>query len=120
MPSMHPRLPRWLRLTVILGVGVAALAGGLLAWRVATQPLVLRVAAGSIDGEATRLMEALASQLAARAAPVRLRVVDTGNPVDAAKALQAGTVELAVVRADAEDVPGAQAIVVLTHAVVML
>ena len=41
------------------------------------RPTTLTVAVGSLDGEATKLMSALASRLAAANAPVRLKLVET-------------------------------------------
>jgi len=65
-------------------------------------------------------MTAIASRLAETNAPVRLKVIDTGNVLDAAKASPAGNVDLAVVRGDIGDLPQARAVVVVTHAVVLV
>jgi hypothetical protein len=50
------RLPRWLRITLVFSLAGLAGAAGLLGYRYATRPAMLTVAAGSIDGDATRLM----------------------------------------------------------------
>jgi TRAP-type uncharacterized transport system substrate-binding protein len=65
-------------------------------------------------------MSAIASQLVTDSAPVRLKVVDTGNAVEAGKSFAAGKVDLAVVRGDVGDLSQAQAIVVLSHVTVLL
>jgi hypothetical protein len=43
------------------------------------------VAVGSIDGEAAKAMSALASELVSTNAPVRLKVIDSGTSLEAAK-----------------------------------
>ena len=114
------RLPRWLRATLV--VALAALAGGagLFAYRYVTNPTTLTVAAGSSDGDVPRFMMALASRMAAIDSGVRLKVVDKGTAWGAAKAFSAGEVDLAVVRADADDLSAAQTVVVFTRAVALI
>ena len=58
---------------------------GLLAYRYYTRPVTLTVAVGSIDGEAAKAMSALASELVSTNAPVRLKVIDSGTSLEAAK-----------------------------------
>lgn len=105
---------------MLLGVLACAVGVALVAYDRSTRPRTLSVAVGSADGEAARLMSALATQLASSNAPIRLKVVDTGSALDAAKALAEGKAELAVVRGDVEDLPGGRAVAVLTHGVVMV
>ena len=114
------KMPFWLRATSLLGVVVFCAGAALLGYRWFNHPVTLTVAAGSADGEAARAMSAIASQLVADGAPVRLKVVDTGNAVESAKSFAAGKVDLAVVRGDVGDLSQAQAIVVLTHVTVLL
>src|SRR5580693_1631396 len=113
-------LPIWLRL--ILVVGVIGLASGesLLAYRYYSRPTTLSVAVGSIDGEAAKAMSAIASRLASTDAPVRLKVVDSGTALEAANAFAAGKADLAVVRGDVGDLSQAQAVVVVSHVVVLI
>ena len=92
------RAPRWVRVTVILGLVAIACGAGLVAYRYSTQPTTLTVAAGSLDGDAPKLMQAIASRLNASNAPVRLKVVDKMTALDAAKAFSSGETDLAVVR----------------------
>jgi TRAP-type uncharacterized transport system substrate-binding protein len=78
------------------------------------------VAVGSIDGEAAKAMSEIASRLVTTNAPVRLKVVDSGTALEAAKAFAAGKVDLAVVRGDVGDLSNAQAVVVVSHMVVLI
>ena len=65
-------------------------------------------------------MSTIAGQLTADGAPVRLKVIDTGTSVESGKQFAAGNVDLAAVRGDVGDLSQAQAIVVLSHIVVVL
>lgn len=114
------RLPRWLRILLVLGLAILAAGGGLYAYRYATHPTTLTLAAGSGDGEAVRLMSAIAARLAATGAPVRLQVVDKGNALEAGKAFSTGETDLAVVRADSGDLSSAETVVVVTRAVALI
>jgi TRAP-type uncharacterized transport system substrate-binding protein len=113
-------LPLWLRFILLAGVIALASGASLLAYRYYTHPVMLSVAVGSIDGEAAKAMSAIASQLVSTNAPVRLKVVDSGTALEAAKAFAAGKVDLAVVRGDVGDLSQAQAVVVVSHMVVLI
>src|SRR5262249_4564085 len=76
--------------------------------------------AGSLDGEAVRLMTAIASRLASTKSQIRLKVVDAGTALEASKELSAGKVDLAVVRADFGDLSEARTVVLVTPSVVLL
>jgi TRAP-type uncharacterized transport system substrate-binding protein len=65
-------------------------------------------------------MSAIASRLVSTNAPVRLKVIDSGTALEAANAFSAGNVDLAVVRGDVGDLSQAQAVLVVTHAVVLI
>jgi len=114
------RMPIWLRFVVVAGVIVLVLGAGLFGYRWYSRPATLTIAVGSLDGEAARLVSALASRIAAVSAPIRLKLVETTNAVDAADLFAAEKVDLAVVRGDVGDLSQAQAVVVLAHAVVLL
>jgi len=114
------RLRRWVRIALVLGILVLASGGGFYAYRHATRPTTVTVAAGSSDGEAVRLMSAIASRMAATSASVRLNVLDKGNALDAVKAFSAGQADLAVARADIGDLSSAEMVVVVTRAVVLI
>ena len=117
---MSMKLPLWLRATLLIGIAVFAAGAGLLAYRYYTRPATLTVAVGSIDGEAAKAMSAIASELVSTNAPVRLKVIDSGTALEAANAFSAGKVDLAVVRGDVGDLSQAQAVVVVSHVVVLL
>lgn len=114
------RAPRSVRVTVILGFVAIACGAALVAYRYSTQPTTLTVAAGSLDGDAPKLMQAIASRLNATNAPVRLKVVDKTTALDAANAFSSGETDLAVVRADVGDLSQARAVMVVAQAVVLL
>jgi TRAP-type uncharacterized transport system substrate-binding protein len=113
-------LPLWLRFVLLVGIVGLVSGAGLLAYRYYTRPATLTVAVGSVDGEAAKAMSALAAQLAATNAPVRLTVVDSGTALEAANAFAAGKVDLAVVRGDVSDLSQAKAVVVVSHVVVLI
>jgi TRAP-type uncharacterized transport system substrate-binding protein len=113
-------LPLWLRFVLLVGIVGVVSGAGLLAYRYFTRPATLTVAVGSIDGEAAKAMSAIASQLTSINAPVRLKVIDSGTALDAANAFAAGKVDLAVVRGDVGDLSQAQAVVVISHVVVLI
>jgi len=113
-------LPLWLRFVLLAGVIALASGASLLAYRYYTRPVTLSVAVGSIDGEAAKAMSAIASRLVTTNAPVRLKVVDSGTALEAARAFAAGKVDLAVVRGDVGDLSQAQAVVVVSHMVVLI
>ena len=82
------KLPLWLRFILLLGLAALASGASLLAYRYYTRPTTLSVAVGSIDGEAAKAMSALASELVSTNAPVRLKVIDSGTSLEAAKAFR--------------------------------
>ena len=114
------RLPLWLRMVSLVGIVVLVTSAGLWGYRYATRPVTLSVAVGSIDGEAAKAMSAVASRLVSIDAPVRLKVVDTGTALEAAKAFSTGNVDLAVVRGDVGDLSRAQAVVVVSYVVALV
>ena len=117
---MSIKLPLWLRAVLLVGAVILATGGGLFAYRYFTRPTTLTVAVGSIDGEAAKLMSAMANQFALTGAPVRLNVIDSGTTLGAAEAFSANKVDLAVVRGDVGDLSQAQAVVVVSHMVVLV
>jgi TRAP transporter TAXI family solute receptor len=114
------RMPLWLRVISLLGVVLLCTAAGLYGYRWFNRPVTLTVSIGSIDGEGAKAMSAIASQLTADGAPVRLKVIDTGTSVESGKKFAAGEVDLAAVRGDVGDLSQAQAIVVLSHLTVLV
>jgi TRAP-type uncharacterized transport system substrate-binding protein len=114
------RLPIWLRVAVILALALLAAAASLFAYRWYVRPVTLSVAVGSFDGDAPKIISALASRLAVNNSPVRLKIVETSGPIESADAFSSGKTDLAVVRGDVGDLSQAQAIVVLGQAVALL
>jgi TRAP-type uncharacterized transport system substrate-binding protein len=112
--------PLWLRFVLLVGVVGLASGASLLAYRYFTRPVTLSVAVGSIDGEAAKAMSAIASRLVSDNAPVRLKVIDSGTALEAAKAFSTGKADLAVVRGDVGDLSQAHAVVVVSHVVILV
>jgi TRAP-type uncharacterized transport system substrate-binding protein len=108
-------LPLWLRFVFLVGVVGLVSGASLVAYRYYTRPVTLSVAVGSVDGEAAKAMSTIASRFVTTNAPVRLKVVDSGTAVEAAKAFAAGNVDLAVLRGDVGDLSQARAVVVVSH-----
>src|SRR3954452_4794163 len=117
---MSTKSPLWLRAVLLAGVVILAAGAGLFAYRYFTRPVTLTVAVGSIDGEAAKAMSEMASEFASTNASVRLRVIDSGTALEAAGAFSSGKVDLAVVRGDVGDLSQAQAVVVISHMVVLI
>ena len=113
-------LPRWIRIALVFGLLVFACVAGIYAFGYSTRPPTLTVAVGSADGEAVHLMSVIASRLAATNSPVRLRVVDKGDALEAIKAFSAGEMDLAIARADIGDLSSAAIVVVVARSVVLL
>ena len=62
----------------------------------------------------------IATRLTSAGAPIRLKVVDKGNALDAVKAFSSGETDLAVARADIGDLSAAEIVIVITRAVVLI
>lgn len=114
------RAPRWLRVILVAGLVSLACGASVLSYRYYQQPRTLSVAAGSFDGDAPKLMNAIAARLAAANASVRLKVVEKLTAVDAADAFAKGETDLAVVRADIGDLSSARAVMIVARAVVLM
>src|SRR5262249_60667366 len=65
------RLPRWLRVVLVLGLLLLTAGAGFFAYRYVTQPTTLTIAAGSLYGDVPRLLSALAAPRAAPHPPGR-------------------------------------------------
>ena len=114
------KLPTWLRVVLVAGVFVLATGAGLFAYRWYNKPVTLTIAVGSLDGEAGKVMSAIASRLVSMDAPVRLKAIETGSALEAANAFSSGKADLAVVRGDVGDLSQAQAVIVVAKAVALL
>jgi hypothetical protein len=82
--------PFWGRVLLLAGILGLVLGGGLLTWRYIERPTVLKLAVGSIDGEAGKTASIIASHFATRKSPIRLDFETFGNAVDAGKAFSSG------------------------------
>jgi hypothetical protein len=114
------KMPFWIRIVMVIAALVLAAGGGLFGYRYWTHPVTLTVAVGSIDGEASKAMSAIASRLVSTNAAVRFKVVDTGTALEAAQAFAAGKVNLAVVRGDVGDLSQGGSVVVVAHVVALI
>ncbi len=114
------RLPRWMRIVLLGCLTVFAVGLGLYTYHSMTQPRVLTVAAGSVDGEAAAVMSTIASRLASTKAPIRLKVIDAGSALEAVKVFAAGKADLAIARGDLGDLSAARAIVLVANMTVLL
>ena len=114
------RLPRWARVFLVIGLILFACGACVFVFRFATHPVTLTVAVGSIDGDAPKLMSAIAARLASTNSSIRLKIVDKGNALDAVSAFSSESADLAVARSDIGDLSSARAVVVMTHAVVLV
>lgn len=125
-PASRRAWPRRLRLMVrnawLLGLAATLLVAGLVAVSLylAARPIPLRVAVPYGDGEDMRMMQAIAQQFARDRASVRLRPVATGGPLQSAAELDAGRVDLAIVRADIGLPKEGQTVAVLRHNLVVV
>ena len=112
--------PTWVRIALVVGALVLITGTGLLAYHWYYRPTILNVAVGSLDGEAGRIVSAIASRLAVTNASVRLNVIETPSAGEAANAFSSGKTDLAVVRADVGNLSQAQAVIVVAQAVALL
>jgi TRAP-type uncharacterized transport system substrate-binding protein len=83
-------MPSWLRIILVAGLVVLVTATGLFGYRWYYRPTTLTVAVGSLDGEAARIVSAIAGRLAATNAGVRLNVIETSSALEAANAFSSG------------------------------
>ena len=120
MKAFQKALPLWVRAVLLAGVLCIVVGAGLIAYRLHLRPTTLTIAVGSFDGEAKQTASIIAGRLATINSPVRLKVENSGNVLDAVKAFAAGTADLAVVRADVGDLSQARTVALTAHGVVMI
>src|SRR6059058_2003219 len=113
-------LPGWLRVLVLVIVVVVVTVAGLFAYRWYSRPATLSIAVGSLDGEAVRIVTAIAGRFAEKSAPVRLNMVETQGATESAVGFSSGKTDLAIVRGDVGDLSRAQAVIVVARAVALL
>jgi TRAP-type uncharacterized transport system substrate-binding protein len=120
MDRFHKTLPVWVRAVLLVGLVCLVAGAGLVAYRYYQRPKTLTVAVGSFDGEARQAAQLVAGHLATTNSPIRLKIENAGNVLDAAKAFAEGKADLAVVRADVGDLSQARAVAVMAEGVVMI
>jgi ABC-type nitrate/sulfonate/bicarbonate transport system substrate-binding protein len=120
MKAFQIALPFWVRVVLLAGVLCIVAGAGLISYRLYLRPTTLTIAVGSFDGEAKQIASVIAGRLATTDSSVRLKVENSGNVADAAKAFAAGTADLAVVRADVGDLSQARTVALTAHGVVMI
>jgi TRAP-type uncharacterized transport system substrate-binding protein len=114
------RIPQWAR-ALLVGCFVVLVTGaGLFTYKYFTAPKTMTVAAGSSDGEAVRLMSAIAVQLTKTSSRIRLKIVDSGSTLRAAQDFSAGKADLAIIRADLGDLSAARTVVRVTYGVALI
>ena len=120
MKDLQIALPLWVRAILLAGVFCLLAGAALVSYRYYMRPTTLTVAVGSFDGQAQKIASIVAGRLATSNSPVRLKVDNSGNALDAAKAFAADSADLAVVRADAGDLSQARTVALTAHGVVMI
>ncbi len=113
-------LPRWLRLILFVLLLSMAAAVGLYGLRQAAKPATLKLAMGSIDADAVRVMTTVGNRLSSTGSPVRIQILEKPTPAEAAEAFSAGEADLALLRGDAEETGRARAVVQLINLVVTI
>ncbi|HEU0083625.1 MAG TPA: TAXI family TRAP transporter solute-binding subunit [Bradyrhizobium sp.] len=113
-------LPGWLRIALVAGIVVLVAGVGLFAYRWYTRPTTLSIAVGSLDGEAARIITAIAGRFTEKNAAVRLNIVEMAGAAESAAAFASGKTDLAIVRGDVGDLSKAQAVIVAARAVALL
>jgi TRAP transporter TAXI family solute receptor len=117
---MASRISQGLRAALVGCLVVAATATGLFAYRYLTQPKILTIAAGSVEGESARLITAIEGRLTKSDASIRLKIVPSGSILEAAKAFSSGEADLAIVRADLADASKARTVLLVSYGVLMI
>ncbi len=105
-------MQRILLLAIALGTGLAALA--IVGFYFYERPTFLRVAVAR-GGEQQRLLVALNQEFVRTHADLRLRLVPTADERAAAKSMEDGKVDLAVVRSDVAMPTDASTVLILAH-----
>jgi TRAP-type uncharacterized transport system substrate-binding protein len=120
MKLFHMALPLWVRVILLAGLFCFSAGAGLVSYRFYLRPTTLTIAVGSFDGGAKQAASIIAGHLATIDSPVRLKVENADNVLDAAKAFAAGSADLAIVRADVGDLQQARTVALMAHGVVMI
>jgi len=120
MKALHRALPFWARITLLAGVVGVVAGAALISFQLYRRPAVLTLAVGSSDGDARQIASLLAGRLATTNSPVRIRIENAGNALDAAKLFAVRKVDLAIVRADAGDLHEGRAVALTARGVLTI
>lgn len=120
MRAIHRSLPFWGRVTLLVGVFGIAAGAGLACYQFYRRPAVLTLAVGSSDGAGRQIASLIAGRLATANSPVRIKIENSGNALDAARAFATGAADLAIVRADAGDLHDGRAVALTARGVLMI
>jgi uncharacterized protein len=111
----------WIERVVFVLLLMVAGVGLWFGYQFSSRPIELRVAVGPPEREDHALLTGLARRLADTKASVRLQVVSQPGSVEAARALDRGEVDLAVIRADVSVPNSARALAIMQkHAVIVV
>jgi TRAP-type uncharacterized transport system substrate-binding protein len=114
-------IPFWLRLTIVISVVCVVLGGVLAAYRLYMRPTVLTLAVGSLDGESERIASLLAGHIAAsNTSSVHIKVINANDILAASNDFREGKTDLAVVRADIENLPRARTVALVARAAAVI
>src|SRR3984957_580941 len=114
------RSPRQQTMFVILA-GILAIVGAVAgAYYFAMRPVTLRVAVGPANSDDLKVVQALTQAFAQKHGYVRLRPIQTDGATESAKALENGSVDLAIIRGDLDVPKNAQAVATLRKNVAVL
>ena len=96
------RLQRMSRHSLLIAIGVILAGAGVavVVSYIQSKPTSLKIAVGPKQSEDLKLVQGLAQYFARERGPIRLKVINQDSALQAAEALDAGTVDLAVVRRD--------------------
>jgi TRAP-type uncharacterized transport system substrate-binding protein len=120
MKAFRFALPLWVRAVLLAGLLGIALGAALISYRLYQRPAALTIAVGTSDSQSKQIVSIIAGRLATTNSPVRLKIKNVANAIDAVKAFGTGAADLAVVRADAGDLRDARAVALTARGVVMI
>ena len=111
---------KWIEWAAAALVVAAVAVGSLYALYVYSRPASLKIAVGPAGGDDRALVTGMSLHLMNSRAKIHLTVVPCDGPIDAAKLLERGEVDLAVIRGDLSVPSSARAIAVLNKSAVIV
>src|SRR6202161_389931 len=105
----------------VILAGILAIIGAVAgAYYFAMRPVTLRIAVGPANSDDLKVVQALTQAFAQKHGYVRLRPIQTDGATESAKALENGSVDLAIIRGDLDVPKNAQAVATLRKNVAVL